>query len=139
MGDPCSAGAPPSNPPFLAVYGTLGRDYPQNRLLTQTGALFERGCEIRAVLIDLGRFPGLRPGDGRISGELYRLPALYDFSVVDRYEGFDPATPERSLFVRRPVWLAAPQKRAAWVYFLATDPGPDAVARVSGRWRPRRG
>ena len=59
---------------------------------------------MRGVLYDLGDYPGARldaSSEQRIIGWVYRLPE--DAGVLqelDRYEGFNPEAPEKSLFLR---------------------------------------
>ena len=90
--------------PRLAVYGSL---------LSGVGAMRELGvegcvrriapCTIAGVLYDLGAYPGLRPGDGSVAGELVELADASVLRVLDDYEGYDPRDRAGSLFVRE--WM----------------------------------
>ncbi|HEY1829391.1 MAG TPA: gamma-glutamylcyclotransferase family protein [Acidimicrobiales bacterium] len=120
---------------YLAVYGTLrsGLALPEQppelaELLSDRGP-----CVLAGVLHDLGAYPGLRTGAGRVAGELYELddPASV-FDILDVYEGFDSTDPERSLYLRRRVPLLEPALEA-WVYFYNREPDPMSVI-SSGDW-----
>jgi gamma-glutamylcyclotransferase (GGCT)/AIG2-like uncharacterized protein YtfP len=122
----------------LAVYGTLRpglalpEQPPELALM-----LSDRGpCVLAGVLHDLGAYPGLRTGAGRVIGQLYQLddPASV-FEILDVYEGFDPQAPEHSLYVRQQVPLLEPSL-VAWVYLYNREPDPMSVI-SSGDWRRR--
>ena len=65
---------------------------------------------VRGRLLDLGRYPGLVDGPGRVSGEVYRLDDPELLPVLDREEGYN--------FVRRQgiVTLAGGRRVRAWLY-----------------------
>ncbi|MBK8804980.1 MAG: gamma-glutamylcyclotransferase [Fibrobacteres bacterium] len=88
----------------LFVYGTLRSGQPNAPRLG--GATFLGMGTTSGKLIHLGDYPALVPGDGTVIGELYELP-LAALTRIDELEGFDPADPEGSLFLRveRPVQL----------------------------------
>jgi gamma-glutamylcyclotransferase (GGCT)/AIG2-like uncharacterized protein YtfP len=79
----------------------------------------------------------------RVRGQVFELPE--DRAVLpalDAYEGFDPADPAGSLYIRehRPVTLPGGRRLACWVYAYNRDPGdrpliPDGDYR---RWRAAR-
>ena len=124
-------------PSFLFAYGTLlpgkapARIAPTVRRLRLVG----RG-EVRGRLYDLGAYPGAVLGrvSSVIAGQIYQLPVSPEvLRRLDEYEGFDPADPQNSLFVRKrwPVTLQSARKRImCWVY---TYNRPPAVApRLAG-------
>lgn len=90
---------------------------------------------VRAKLYDLGEYPGAvkssLPGD-KITGELYELtePAS-QLRQLDALEEFDPASPAKSLFVRRSVKvdLNDGAQSKAWMYFLNKKPARARVVR----------
>lgn len=93
----------------LFVYGTLMRGHALHPVLARGATLLAEGS-VPGRLVDLGRYPGLVPGRGRVRGELYRIddPAL--LAVLDREEGVQ--------FVRSrtTVTLARARRARAWVY-----------------------
>ncbi|HVP28013.1 MAG TPA: gamma-glutamylcyclotransferase family protein [Myxococcota bacterium] len=126
----------------LFVYGTLRPGLapaPVARLLD--GARSLGAARIPGRLYDLGAYPGARlegeAGD-EIQGEVFWVPDLAArLPALDRYEGFDPAAPERSLFVRTSceARLADGSRIACAVYVVAEMP-PAARRIASGLWRP---
>jgi gamma-glutamylcyclotransferase (GGCT)/AIG2-like uncharacterized protein YtfP len=109
--------------PLLATYGTLMQSFGRHDDLGIADRLtFVASCRWRGQLYDLGRFPGAVPGAGTVHGELFRLSDPEVWSVLDRYEGYEPEREEASLFVRRQVDLQAPADRTAWVYWYNGDP-----------------
>jgi len=121
-------------PRILATYGTLMRAFDGLERLGVTDRVsFVEPCRFAGILYDLGRFPGAVPGEGTVHGELLHLHDPDVWTVLDRYEGYDPDREGESLFVRRTVNLRKPADQAAWVYWFNGDPeGRPQVA--SGRW-----
>jgi len=119
---------------LLATYGTLRRSFGNHRKLgVEEDLTFVGECEWSGDLYDLGRYPGAVVGDGTVYGDLFRLRGPQVWTVLDRYEGYDPDREEASLFVRRPVALDRPEGRTAWVYWYNGD--PTTHPRVSsGSW-----
>jgi gamma-glutamylcyclotransferase (GGCT)/AIG2-like uncharacterized protein YtfP len=64
----------------------------------------------RGRLLDLGRYPGLIEGAGRVHGEIYRLDDPELLPILDREEGYN--------FERRRaiVTLAGGRRAWAWLY-----------------------
>ena len=95
-------------PAHLFLYGTLRPELvpPRANPLTATLTPVGRGT-IRGRLYDLGSYPGavLDAAADRIVGQVCRLPdeAAEALAALDRYEDYDPARPESSLYVRVPV------------------------------------
>jgi len=91
-------------------------------------------CLCSGELFDLGDYPGLRPGNARVVGELYAVLDSATFVRLDEFEGFDPAKPRESLYLRERVELIEPAKTQAWIYTY--NHVPDASERItSGDWR----
>jgi gamma-glutamylcyclotransferase (GGCT)/AIG2-like uncharacterized protein YtfP len=95
--------------PLLFAYGTLMRGYPLHRALRRGASLVGAGS-VRGRLLDLGAYPGLIAGGGRVRGEVYRLDAAELLPVLDREEGYN--------FIRRRVLvtLDGGARARAWVY-----------------------
>lgn len=94
---------------LLFAYGTLMRGYPLHAVLAAGATLVTTGS-VRGRLLDLGGYPGLITGAGRVSGEVYRLDDLELLPLLDREEGYN--------FVRRRaiVMLAGGRRARAWLY-----------------------
>lgn len=69
---------------YVFVYGTLKRGFSLHKYLR--GARFLGEAELEGFLMyDLGWYPGIVPGPGRVRGELYEVsPAL--LAVLDEVE-----------------------------------------------------
>jgi gamma-glutamylcyclotransferase (GGCT)/AIG2-like uncharacterized protein YtfP len=103
-------------------YGTLMAGFDRRRRagiddrLTYVG----RGS-IHAALFDLGIYPAAVPAhEGKVWGEVYDVrdaPAV--LAALDEIEGYTPAYPDRSLYIRSevPVTLPDGAQSPAWVYF----------------------
>jgi gamma-glutamylcyclotransferase (GGCT)/AIG2-like uncharacterized protein YtfP len=76
---------------------------------------------IQAALFDLGIYPAAVPApDGRVWGEIYEMSdAEMVLAALDEIEGFTPAHPDRSLYLRREADVTLPDgsHAGAWVYF----------------------
>jgi gamma-glutamylcyclotransferase (GGCT)/AIG2-like uncharacterized protein YtfP len=112
----------------LFVYGTLLEKFPLHGYLRKgRSRLIGRG-QIRAVLFDLGRYPGAFPSRSPadvVEGELYELGDVGDqLKLIDKLEEFYPERPIESLFVRKltTVRLKTGRKLRAWAYFLPKVP-----------------
>lgn len=107
----------------VALYGSLRRGSAQHVRFGLPSALRYVGARmLRGVLYDLGPYPGLKPGDGLVEAELYRIVDARVLERLDRYEGYDPRDEVRSAYVRRVVRVPALATRpapacAAWVYW----------------------
>ncbi len=122
----------------IALYGSLMRGLGALESLGISNALrFEGSCSIPGQLFDLGSYPGLRPGPGRVRGELYRLDRQEGLSALarlDEFEDFDPRRPEESLYRRVRVDLLEPADCSAWLYVYNRQPDP-RLQIPSGDWR----
>jgi len=85
------------------------RGYALHRVLAAGATLLAPGT-VRGRLLDLGRYPGLVEGAGRVSGEVYRLDDPELLPVLDREEGYNF---ERQ---RAVVTLAGGRRVRAWLY-----------------------
>ena len=101
----------------LVVYGSLRAGFDTQRRLGIDRMLRLLGPAVVAGrLHDLGAYPALTQGNVAVAGELYEVldPAVGD--VLDPFEGYDPAEPEASQYVRERVMLISPPGVEAWVY-----------------------
>jgi gamma-glutamylcyclotransferase (GGCT)/AIG2-like uncharacterized protein YtfP len=112
---------------MLFTYGTLMRGYGLHRLLASGAEPLGAGS-VRGTLLDLGDFPGLVDGAGRVIGEVYRLDDPELLAVLDRAEGYN--------FDRRraTVTLATGRRARAWLYRYR-GPRDRAVAIPDGDYR----
>lgn len=91
-------------------------------------------CIIMGELFDLGRYPGMRHGVGRIAGELYALMDIDVIENLDEFEGYAASRPQESLYLRERVALIEPAGVKTWLYVY--NDVPDTGQRiVSGDWR----
>src|SRR5262245_55703141 len=74
--------------PLLFVYGTLMRGEPAHRLLLGRTTFVEEG-HTDGLLLDLGQFPGVIEGNGRVAGEVFRLDRPELLETLDDYEGYN--------------------------------------------------
>jgi len=89
-------------------------------------------CRIPGELYDLGEYPGLTPGEGTVTGELYEVIDPQGLRLLDEYEAYYEHDAVRSLFVRRQVRLIEPELEC-WVY-LYNQP-VDGKSRIpAGNW-----
>lgn len=102
-------------------YGTLRAGFSRRPRGVDDRLTFLGGGVIAAALYDLGLYPAAIPDpESRVRGEVYRMSDVDAvLAVLDDIEGFRPAEPERSLYVRVvvPVTLEDGTSDDAWVYF----------------------
>lgn len=108
----------------LFVYGTLMPGF-GNHANIEHLVRSSRAATAEGVLIDLGAFPALIPGDGLVKGVLLEL-AEEVLTITDCIEGYD-ADGGRNLYLRKKtlVKLADGEEVAAWVYEFAN---PEQIA-----------
>jgi gamma-glutamylcyclotransferase (GGCT)/AIG2-like uncharacterized protein YtfP len=94
---------------LLFAYGTLMRGYALHTTLARGASLLGTGTA-RGSLLDLGHYPGLIEGRGRVHGEVYRLEDAELLPLLDREEGYNF---ERH---RAIVTLAGGRRAWAWLY-----------------------
>lgn len=92
-------------PAALFVYGTLKRGQLNSSLLIPHARSVERGW-IRGSLFDVGLFPALAEGEGKVYGELVQLDAqnlAEVLAVIDALEEYREDDPNGSTYLRRVV------------------------------------
>jgi gamma-glutamylcyclotransferase (GGCT)/AIG2-like uncharacterized protein YtfP len=120
---------------LIAFYGTLMTGLGgQERLGIEHQLELVGPCVLEGTLIDIDWYPGLaREPRGRVVGELHRVRDLTVLDVLDRYEGYDPADPIGSQYLRELIVTVAPGSDA-WVYILNHElPARPRIA--TGDWR----
>ena len=130
MNDP-----PPCEGDGFVLYGSLMRGLDgRERSGIGEGLRYVGPCIVLGELYDLGHYPGLLPGSDRIVAELHALRDASIVHLLDAFEGFEPAAPNESLYLRERVSLVDPPNTRAWIYFY--NERPDASMRIpSGDWR----
>lgn len=105
----------------LFVYGSLMTGQRAFRIWPCQAARIEAGM-IVADLYDLGPYPGIVHGSGRVLGELH---FIHDsdwqetLEELDAFEEYDPTNPDAGLYLRELVEVdLAGRSEQAWVYFL---------------------
>ena len=126
---------------LVVFYGSLRKAHGALDRLGLRGRVEDLGpCRLRGRLYDLGRFPGLMPGDGEVTGELVRIKDDAALARFDAFEGFDAKAPRLSDYLRRRVALVEPPGVRAWVYVYNKPltgrrevPGGDWTAHVRAK------
>lgn len=119
----------------VALYGSLMRGLGAMDELGISDRLGYVGpCIVPGQLFDLGLYPGMRHGKGRIVAELYALLDIGVIEALDQFEDYASSHPRQSLYLRELVALIQPAHTEAWVYVY--NAVPDASARIAGGdWR----
>lgn len=126
----------------VLVYGSLRRDEPGFRAFRLDCALEPLGGHwIPGELHDLGAYPGLVPGEGRVLAELYRVRDLAVLEALDDYEGYcwwrAQASPYRRTTECLPGGRKTGERVDAWIYRY--NGGVEASTRMPGGcWSSRR-
>ena len=114
---------------YLFSYGTLLPGFAPKEIAATVRNLRPVGRgRVHGRLYDLGEYPGaiLSSSGPIILGQVFELPDDPEIlKQLDEYEGFDPAHPEGSLFVRKkcPVTLQGGRRVKCWVYGYNRHPG----------------
>ena len=82
----------------IFVYGTLLQGMEREKVLENS--LYLGPTIIRANLFDLGYFPGIKPGEGAVVGELYEIDEE-TLKILDEIEGYYEKNEKDSLFIRQ--------------------------------------
>ena len=114
-----------SNPVIAAIHRRL---VPEGPARIAGRLLAVRDCD--------GWFPALVPGDGEVHGQVYAASADFsadDLAALDRYEEFDPASPETSWYLREIMALTSGEPVS--VYRMNGTPPATAVPIPGGDFR----
>jgi gamma-glutamylcyclotransferase (GGCT)/AIG2-like uncharacterized protein YtfP len=119
---------------YLFAYGTLKAGHAPPEIADAVEMLQYVGkAKVRGILFDLGEYPGavLDPTSANeISGEVFRFPeGATVLERLDEYEGFDPASPDQSLFIRvlQSIALDSGEIMQCWIYIYNRNPGPAPI------------
>ena len=96
---------------LVFFYGTLMTGFERRRRLGIDAKMRYRGRGwIQAALFDVGLYPAAVPaGDGRVWGEVFELlDAEAVLPALDEIEGYRPAEPDASLYIRQQVPVTLP-------------------------------
>ncbi len=114
---------------YLFTYGTLQPGHAPAEIVQAVDKLRPVGKGfVNGLLYDLGDYPGAvlnLESKRRIFGTVFELAEDAGLlSQLDEYEGFDPITPQQSLFIRElhPVKMATGEKLNCWVYIYNRKP-----------------
>jgi len=138
-------------PQYLFAYGTLlsGALEPEVDVVLRRHCRLGPAATVAGYLLDLGEYPGALPArtpGQRVRGHLLELLApARCLPLFDQYEGFDPAAPSASLYLRERVSATLDEDRErvdCWIYWLRRKPraariipGGDWMAYVESRRR----
>lgn len=102
----------------LFVYGTLLPGC-SNYWQIERRVRDARPGKVNGVLIDLGAFPALIPGDGLVEGMVFDVDRVA-LRIADRIEGYRPSGGDW-LYLRKKVVvnLDSGSQEPAWAYFFA--------------------
>jgi gamma-glutamylcyclotransferase (GGCT)/AIG2-like uncharacterized protein YtfP len=103
-------------PNYLAAYGSLRPGARERRVPPLRGVEHLGPCRIPGRLYVAFGYPVLKPGEGQVAADLFRLPRVFDFAVFDAFEDYYPRHPHACWYVRRRILLREPRLHA-WVYF----------------------
>lgn len=109
----------------IFVYGTLRKAFglPMHQYLVSNGTFIGK-ASFQGILYEVDNFPGVIASSDpqkQVLGEVYEL---HDFPAVitelDRYEGYDPDSPEQSFYKRthKNVYLEDGEFISAWIYIF---------------------
>ena len=120
---------------WIALYGSLMRGLGAMEELGLSDRLRYVGpCIIAGELFDLGHYPGMRHGDGRVIAELYALLGVRVIEELDEFEDYTPSQRGGSLYLRESVALIQPSNTDAWLYVYNAVPN-DSARIADGDWR----
>jgi len=107
----------------LFVYGTLMPGELNYRQI-EYFVVHQKPGTIEGILVDLGAYPALIEGEGRVRGVVFEIDADA-LEITDRIEGYHPDR-SRYLYIRQKtaVQLETNEEVTAWTYLFAN---PDDI------------
>ncbi len=119
-------------PNYFAAYGSFRLAARRLETPVLREARHLSSCLIPGRLYQMGGYPLLKQGEGRVVGDLLELPWQFDFAAFDRYEDYHQRKPWACRYLRRRVRLIEP-KVDAWVYLYVWPADPTTYF-PSGDW-----
>ncbi|HEY4054122.1 MAG TPA: gamma-glutamylcyclotransferase family protein [Terriglobales bacterium] len=121
---------------YLFSYGTLLPDHAPAEIAPVVRRLrrISRG-KVKGQLYDLGDYPGavLSKTGAVIVGQIFELPEDPEvLQKLDEYEGFDPAQPQASLFVRKKALVSVNNAKRVWCWVYVYNRHPGRSSAVVG-------
>ncbi len=124
---------PKSQSVHVFVYGTLRSGDCRHGIPSLIDVLHEEAYLKDFKMLNLGGFPGITPGEGRVRGEVHEFTG---FVELDRIEGCHKNS-ENSLYLRKEVEVELPDGNTvrAWAYiFNGGDRLVDPEFIANGDW-----
>jgi gamma-glutamylcyclotransferase (GGCT)/AIG2-like uncharacterized protein YtfP len=125
---------------LIFLYGSLRRGGVRDATLHYQGAEFVAGAQVRGILYDLGRYPGLRldPAANWVRGEIFAVTPE-TLAQLDEWEEIDPAQPDVGEYRRVRAELSLPDEssKTCWVYEVAAARCTGQPIIESGDWLAR--
>jgi gamma-glutamylcyclotransferase (GGCT)/AIG2-like uncharacterized protein YtfP len=84
---------------YAFVYGTLRKGDSRFGVLNDCKCIAEEAYLDGFIMLNLGSFPGIIPGEGRIRGEIYEIDEDV-LAQLDSIEGYRDDDPKHSLYIR---------------------------------------
>ncbi len=108
---------------FVFVYGTLRAGDCRAGVLGTQGMVCDEAYVNDFQLLDIGSFPGVMRGEGRVRGEMHAIDKG-TLAILDGIEGYREDDPNHSLYVRESVPVLDnedTQVGNAWIYIFNTE------------------
>ena len=124
---------PKSQSVHVFVYGTLRSGDCRHGIASLIDVLHEEAYLKDFKMLNLGGFPGITPGEGRVRGEVHEFKS---FIELDRIEGCHDNSTD-SLYLREEVEVELPDGNTvrAWTYiFNRADRLGDVEIIANGDW-----
>ena len=117
----------------IVFYGSLRPPYETRRRIGIDAMVRHVApARLRGALHDLGSYPAFVHGVGEVAGDLFEVVDDRLAAVLDPFEGFDPADPSGSPYVREIIDVVDP-RLPAWIYRYMGRPPPGSMV-PGGHW-----
>jgi gamma-glutamylcyclotransferase (GGCT)/AIG2-like uncharacterized protein YtfP len=92
----------------VLVYGTLRQGDSRGGVLANCECVAPEAYLDGFLMLHLGGFPGIIPGEGRVRGEVYEIDEAV-LKSLDAIEGYRESSPRHSLYLRQEVTAFDPE------------------------------